>query len=297
MMFETLDRLSRESCRDFKYADVRMRDGTSLGIYESGPQGAPAVVIVNPIGAPILVAARLMQSLADTYRVICWEQRGCNSDLETFARNPHDFAAFVHDLVDVVEHMGGGPCGLVGICSGASVAIRAVARGWVRAAPLILVSPLVRFTRGYVPSLFDRAVVPYMQMIGSGNRALAKDLLALDAAKPAEQNEHSTADELLMEAAGRWSMRSLESLLVYARAVQAFSVPRLETEFGQIVQRASVFSAADDSMVSIQSVRSLVQQLPQADLTEYPKGGHLMVSTSKQLHSAIHGCVDAAHGT
>ncbi|HET9396214.1 MAG TPA: alpha/beta hydrolase, partial [Nitrospiraceae bacterium] len=272
-MFETVSRLSRESCRDFKYTDLQMRDGTSLGIYECGPDSAPPVVIVNPIGAPILVASRLMRSLADGYRVICWEQRGCTSDVETFTRRPHDFAAFVNDLLDVVEHIGGRSCGLVGICSGASVVIRAVARDWVRAAPLILVSPLVRFTRGYVPSLFDRAVVPYMQMIGSGNRALAKDLMALDAAKPAAQNPHATEDEVLMEAAGRWSMRSLESLLVYARAVQAFSTPRLETEFSQVAQRVCVFSAADDTMVTIQSVRTLVQLLPQAHLTEYAKGG------------------------
>jgi pimeloyl-ACP methyl ester carboxylesterase len=293
-MFETVGRLSRESCRDFKYAQVQVRDGTSLGLYESGPDNAPAVVLVNPIGAPILLASRLMGSLADRYRVICWEQRGTSSDLETFTRKPHDFAAFVNDLVDVVEHIGGGRCGLIGICSGASVAIRAVAQGWVHAAPLILVSPLVRFARGYVPSLFDRAVVPYMQMIGSGNRALAKDLMDLDAAKPAERNG-GTEDEILMEAAGRWSMRSLESLLVYARAVQAFSAPRLETEFSRIAQRACVFAAADDTMVTIQSVRSLVQQLPQADLTEYPQGGHLLVGTSKQLHAAIRGCLDAAH--
>ena len=296
VMFETVERESRESCRDFKYAELRMRDGSSLGIYESGPDNAPPVVLVNPIGAPILLASRLMSSLADSYRVICWEQRGCNSDLETFTRKPHDFAAFVDDLVDVVDHIGGGPCGLIGICSGASVVIRAVAKGWVPAAPLILVSPLVRFARGYVPSLFDRAVVPYMQMIGSGNRALAKDLMDLEAAKPAEQNG-GTEEEVLMEAAARWSMRSLESLLVYARAVQAFSAPRLETEFSQIDQRAWVFAAADDSMITIQSVRSLVQQLPRAHLTEYPQGGHLIVATSKQLHGAIRDCLDAAHRT
>jgi pimeloyl-ACP methyl ester carboxylesterase len=286
-MIQRIGQLSRDSCRDLRCRQIPGRDGYPLQVYECGPRSARPVVIVGPIGVPILVVSRLMRTIGAKYRVISWEQRGCDCEARLFLEQPHDFAAFESDLAQVVEATEAARCALIGVCSGASLALSAVAHGLVQAAPLVLVSPLIRFVDGYVPSLFDRAIVPYMQKISEGNQEVAKEMLEMDAVMRAGEANDGDEDERLMDAANRWNLRSLETLLVYARAVRAFSVGTMDAEIAIVRQKVLVCAAADDKTVSIRSVRKLAGHLPGAQLLEYRSGGHYIVFTLRELQVAI----------
>lgn len=282
-MNERITRLIADTCRDFERADVVMRDGTKLVAYEYGCQGAPWVVVVNPIGVPIVISSRLIRSLGERYRVICWEQRGYGAESAQFFSRPHDYAVFLTDLEEIVADRC--PCALVGVCSGASLAISAVARGLVDASPLVLVSPAVYFEDGYSQSLFDLAVVPYLRRI-SGDRQFAKEWVETAAAA---QNPRAVAedDDMVIEAGDTASLKSVDSLSVHARVVHIFTDVRLDQEIAALKQKTFVFCAADDQVVSVKSVRRLCSHLPNAELQEHPRGGHFLVFKSRAVRETI----------
>jgi pimeloyl-ACP methyl ester carboxylesterase len=277
----------------FERVDLTMRDGSKLAAYERGPVGAPAVVIVNPIGVPIVIASRLARRCAERYRVVCWEQRGFRADPREFFEKPHDYATYISDLLEVVAQRAAAPCILVGVCSGAALVIKAIATKLLEASRLVLVSPAVHFKEGYAPSVFDQAFVPYMRMISSGRRQLAKEILDMRAARLAEQQAPPSLDEQIAEAADTASLDSVDSLTVYARSVQIFTDQRLDAEIAQVPQKAHVFSAADDRTVSIRTVRELCRRLPNSELREYKTGGHYMAFLRDDVQEAIYEAISS----
>lgn len=279
---------------DFERSQVLATDGTALDVYECGiPHGSP-VVVVNPVGVPVVLPSRLMRRLGEHHRVICWEQRGCRETSPEYLAKPTEYSSFVSDLVRIVEVKGGTGCALIGICSGASLAIAAVANDLVKVAPLVLVSPAVRFCQGYSPSIFDQAVVPYMQMIAAGDRVIAESILELNAAQASQRHLTAGEDERLIEAADRWNLRSIESLLVYAKTVGAFAGESMDAYLPRVRQKVLLISAADDGIVAIATVRQLAKLLPQADLLEYPSGGHFLVFLNAEVRAKIGGLIAEA---
>jgi 3-oxoadipate enol-lactonase len=282
-----------EAYRDFDRSQVIAGDGTALDVYECGiPQGSP-VVIVNPIGVPVVLPSRLMRRLGERHRVICWEQRGCRQTFAEHCAKSTDYQSFVSDLVRIVEIKGNARCALIGICSGASLAIAAVANDLVKVAPLVLVSPAVRFRQGYSPSIFDQAVVPYMQMIAAGDRAIAESILELNA-QAAYGNPTAAQDEQLLDAADRWNLRSLDSLLVYAKTISTFAEELMDSSLPLVRQRVLVICASDDKTVLIETVRQLTRLLPNADLLEQPGGGHFLLFLDAAAQTKICDFVAAA---
>jgi pimeloyl-ACP methyl ester carboxylesterase len=277
---------------DFDRSQVVAEDGTALDVYECGISHGSPVVIVNPIGVPVVLPSRLMRRLGERHRVICWEQRGCRESAREFLAKPTEFQSFVSDLVRVVEVKGGKRCALIGICSGASLAIAAVANELVNVAPLVLVSPGVRFSQGYSPSIFDQAVVPYMQMIADGDRAIAESILDLNAAQAAHGEPTAADDELLVDAADRWNLRTLDSLLVYAKTVSVFAGQSMDSHLPRVRQKVFVISASDDKTVLIATVRQLTELLPHADLLEHSSGGHFLVFLNAEAQADICGIID-----
>src|SRR5688572_16547288 len=110
----------------FERVDVETADGCRLRAYECGPKEGPSVVIINPIGVPIVISTRLARTLSRTHRVICWEQRGYGAGAEAFRAMAHDFPAFLSDVREIVAQRAKSPCVLIGVCSGAALAIKAV---------------------------------------------------------------------------------------------------------------------------------------------------------------------------
>lgn len=293
-MQTNLHSLMTATYEDFERIEIPARDGSTLVTYEHGPKDAHTVVIVNPVGVPIVISSRLVRRLSERYRVICWEQRGYGTPPDDFDAKPHDYSTYVTDVLDVCAAGAGRLAALIGICSGAALAITAVARNMIQPLSLVLVCPAVRFSEGYLPSIFDSAFVPYMRMIGAGNRPLARELLEMRAAYAKEPRSSAPLiDEQIIEAADTVSLQSLDGLLVYAKSLRVFTDERLDAEIGQLTRRTVVFATSDDKTVSVQSIRRLCKMLPSAELHEYPQGGHFAVFTREDMRQRIMDVIDA----
>ncbi|MEJ0034882.1 MAG: alpha/beta hydrolase [Gammaproteobacteria bacterium] len=282
------------ACRDFEQFEIPTRDGSRLTAWEIGPPGAPSVAVVNPVGVPILISSRLCRALGERYRVTCWEQRGYSMSAAQFHSTPHYYGSFANDVADVVAARHRGKlAGLVGICSGAALAITAASRGLVRSSSVILVCPVARFRDGYVPSIFDSAFIPYMRMISAGNQPLARELLDMRAAYAREPRAAVLGvDQQLIETADTISLKSLDGLLVYARTIQTFADEMLDEDIAGLRQKTFVFGATDDRTVSIHSIRKLCRRLPDAWLYEYATGGHHSVFSNAEMREKICEVID-----
>lgn len=280
------DALERE-CSHFEQYALETADGTTLRLYECGPAEAPPLLIVNPIGVPVLIAARLARALAQYYRVITWEQRGTSCTTEEFFRRPHRFDAFVGDLIDIhTARAYGAACPLIGICSGAALIVRAAAKRMLPCAPAVLINPMLPRVRDYSPSQFEITVVPYLRAIAAGNNAIATQLLQLgrsDASIPGLSD-----DMRLIQAADKASMRSPSSLTIYAAVVDSFTGQSFDEDIRMIGgEDVRIISALNDKMVSTESVRSLARLLPRASLREYDRFGHHSIFLDDRVRSDI----------
>ncbi|MEJ0034877.1 MAG: alpha/beta hydrolase [Gammaproteobacteria bacterium] len=280
--------------RAFELIPVIARDGFALRVWESGPAAAPRVVIVNPIGVPLVIGARLARELAESHRVICFEQRGYLAYPGEFETRPHDFSVFVSDLVHVVSQRADSSCTLIGICTGAAQAVRAIAGGALSVANLVLVSPLVRLSEGYSPSLFDRGMVPYLNAIAKGDEKIAGEMLAMRAASRQQiRVPPPSDDEIMVDAADTASLDTLASLSRYARTVRDFAAERFDEDLRKVAQPVLVVCAEDDKTVSINSVRTLCALLPAAELKVLAKGGHYLLYVSDEARQLIRGWLPA----
>src|SRR3954467_1782614 len=112
---------------------VAAPDGRPLAAFVAGPPDAPAVLLVNPLGATCLFFVPLIEVLARDHRVVTWETRGLPAWYPDEAPDdaPGAWAPEVHtaDLAAVVAGGGGGVTSVVSYCSGSHIAVDAIARG------------------------------------------------------------------------------------------------------------------------------------------------------------------------
>ena len=282
----------RDCYAHFERHTVSTHDGKCITTYEIGSPGAPVVVIINPIGVPLLVVSRLALQLAARHRVVCWEQRGFGENSVTFLDTRHEYVDYVADVLDVVSQRADSLAAVIGVCSGASLAIKAAALGSMQPHKLLLVSPAIFFGDGYIPSQFDTSVSPFMRMIDGTNRGLAEDLIDLRMSSRRTNGEQEVTDLEVMDAADTMSVASIDSLLVYSRIVRVFTDQKLDRELASTRSLVHVFATQDDATVSIRSTRRLCQLLPNAVLHEFAQGGHFSLYTRCDVRDAIGGIVD-----
>ncbi len=197
------------------------------------------------------------------------------------------------DVLDVIAQRAHAAAALVGVCSGASLVIKAIVGGHIQPASVALVSPAIFFSTGFVPSAFDTSVVPFMRMIDGTDRQLAGDLFDLRMSSIRDRDPEFIDDSVIVEAADTVCGASVESLLVYSRIVKTFTDQRLDAEIAAVGQLIHLFAAVDDSTVSIQSTRRLRGLLPEAVLHEYAGGGHFCVFTRSDLQTDVVSVVDS----
>jgi pimeloyl-ACP methyl ester carboxylesterase len=283
--------LAAQELHSFRTRDVCMTDGTRLRVFECGPTGAPPLIIVNPIGIPVLLVARLAQRLSESFRVICWEQRGVNATPADFFSRPHGFESFVDDLAQIAALSGASDCHpMIGVCSGAAQLVRATATGKVTPSSLVLISPQLRFGVGYRPSQFERTVVPYMRAISSGRVEIAQQLMELSNRTAFAPG--TSEDVLLMHAADS-SLQSLDSLRIYASTVETFTSQLCDADFAAISQDVCVVSARGDKIISVESVRQLPTLMRSARYREYSEGGHHAIFLNAKLREDIYADLTA----
>jgi pimeloyl-ACP methyl ester carboxylesterase len=271
----------------FRCDDIVVSDGSRLRTFECGPQTAPPLIIVNPIGVPILLVTRLARRMSGCFRVICWEQRGVNAPATDFFSRPHDFNAFVTDLVEIAERSGvHEECPMIGVCSGATQLVRAAATGRISPTTLVLVSPMLRYSAGYQPSQYDLTIVPYMRAIAAGRLGVANQLLEISRRESFDPGE--SEDAILVKTADRCNLQSLDALRVYAATASAFAEERCDADLETIEQQVCIISARGDRMISPESVRHLPTLMRSARLREYAEGGHHAVFLNEKVREQIY---------
>lgn len=290
---ERLSQRMAQELRSFQSRDLQVADGTRLRVFECGHANAPPLIIVNPIGIPVLLVARLAQRLSESFRVICWEQRGLNATPDEFFARPHGFDAFVSDLVEIAALHGASEAHpMIGVCSGAAQLVRATAQGKLSPSSLVLISPQLRFSEGYVPSQFEANVMPYMRAIASGRLAVAEQLLSLS--KREFFAEGTSEDVLLVHAADSSNLQSLDTLRIYASTAETFTAERFDADLGALCQSVCLVSARGDKVISVQSVRRLPTLIRNARYLEYSEGGHHATFLNARLREDIHAELTAS---
>jgi hypothetical protein len=175
---------------------------------------------------------------------------------------------------------------MIGVCSGAAQLVRATAQGKITPSSLVLISPQLRFGEGYVPSQFEKNVMPYMRAIASGRLAVAEQLLTLS--KREFFPEGTSEDVLLVHAADSSNLQSLDALRIYASTAEAFTNERFDGDFGALSQSVCIVSARGDKVISVDSVRRLPALIRTARYLEYSEGGHHATFLNAKLREDLY---------
>lgn len=104
---------------------VRVADGVHLRARWDGREDAPAVLLVNGLMMAIEAWQGLVERLLPEYRVLRYDTRGQGGSDDP--RGPHTIERHAQDLAALLEALDPGPLHVVGLSSGAPVALLASA--------------------------------------------------------------------------------------------------------------------------------------------------------------------------
>jgi 3-oxoadipate enol-lactonase len=124
--------------RRYRCSRVTAFDGAPLSAYASGKHGAKVVVIVLPCGMPAQLCHRWLEFLGKDYFTITWESRGLFEEPDNFDELNYDVAAQAEDLFAVMDHFDVKTAHVMGLCGGATIAVKAAAAQPTRVSSLSL---------------------------------------------------------------------------------------------------------------------------------------------------------------
>jgi 3-oxoadipate enol-lactonase len=138
-------------------ADIR---GTWINYTMSGPDGAPAVVLLHELGGSVASWQGVIERLEARMRVVAYDQRGAGGSQQV--REPFTFDDHLNDLTGLLDVLDlTAPLHVVGVASGAALALMLAATRPDRVASLVLCSPAVDVSaerRDYLQERSDLAV-------------------------------------------------------------------------------------------------------------------------------------------
>jgi pimeloyl-ACP methyl ester carboxylesterase len=253
---------------------IRAPDGAHLPVYAGGASSAAPIALVLPCGMPIELSEMWLRRLASRQRVVAWETRGLFGRQDDFDAIGTDLDTQANDLFAVMDHHGIGRSHVVGLCSGAVVAMRAAALQPER------VSSLSLWNGDYYGLGEDCPRTPYQKgfaaltamVAGDRRRATLVQRRFLQPAAVAGVDRtwaHLTlypyADAGLLHAFGRLNLPVIESEL--AAWVGEVRVPTL------------VVTSETDERAHPEGSRRMARALPRGQLHSEPEGDHLSVLT------------------
>lgn len=124
-------RLKSTEDRAFRVHSVRRPDATLVKVVETGPAGAPCVVVSPACAMSYRLALPWLRALGGTYRCLVLQTRGTSwriEDPEVFDRRGHDVHLQAEDLMAVIETLTSGPVHVMGMCGGAVTALYVAAQ-------------------------------------------------------------------------------------------------------------------------------------------------------------------------
>jgi 3-oxoadipate enol-lactonase len=109
-------------CREFS---LRAPDRAQLTVWEYGDCSAQTLIVVLPVGIQAPTCLPVLARMAQLFRVVTWHGRGHAETAEEFDNLNLSADSHVNDLMSVIASLEIHSCQLIGICSGAIVALRA----------------------------------------------------------------------------------------------------------------------------------------------------------------------------
>ena len=253
---------------------LRAPDGAQLPVYAGGPPSAAPIALVLPCGMPIELSEMWLRRLAGRQRVVAWETRGLFAGRDDVGAIGIDLDTQAKDLFAVMDHHGIGRSHVVGLCSGAVVAMRAAALQPER------VSSLSLWNGDYYGLGEECPRTPYQKGFAALTAMVARD----------RRRAALVQRRFLQPAAIAGVDRSWAHLTLYpyadARLLHGFgrlNLPVIESELaawlGDVQVPTLVVTSETDERAHPEGSRRVARALPRGQLHSEPEGDHLSVLT------------------
>ncbi|WP_353267747.1 alpha/beta hydrolase [Gemmatimonas sp.] len=268
------DRAQLEARYLARPSDVRMVDGVSLHVRDSGPRGAPTLVLLHGLGASLHTWEPWARALETQYRVVRFDFPGhglSGAPLD----NDYSDARSRRLLVALLDSLGVPRATLVGNSMGGRIAWSFAAEHPERMEKLVLIAPDGFESPGFA---YDKpAEVP--AVLGAMRWVLPRAMLVANLAPAYAQPSRltdSTATRYydLMLAPGNRE-RLLQRM---QQTVLTDPIPRLR----RITAPTLLLWGAQDQMIPVSNAQDYLAAIPGATLVTLPGLGHLPFEEAPQ---------------
>jgi pimeloyl-ACP methyl ester carboxylesterase len=259
-------------------------DGVPLTVFEAGDPEQPTVLLVNALGVSCLFLTEIARCLAQSHHVLSWESRGLPD--EPSWRSDADLSIARHsmDAAEILAHKSCRPDAVVSYCSGANIAVYALAKQIIGTKRLCLISPSIELAAVSERTDYQRTM-PQMwrQVARSGLRhaALVRALM-----QEGRKTEHGAIEDELY-ALNNLPFRSDESTYRYAQLQAACLEPDWGKLLGQAGTPALVLHGEQDDLIHIETSKAVARMIPGALFRNIRHHGHFAVYTSAELHQQV----------
>lgn len=267
----------------FREDTIEASDGMPLTVLQAGDPRRPAVLLINALGVSCLFLAEIARRLAPDYHVLTWESRGLPNEVPLADRADLSVERHCLDAAEVLTAKGAEAGAVVAYCSGANVAVYALAKGVIRAERLCIISPSMQVDAAGPQTDYQRTMLPLWEKIdrsGPAHAALVRALL-----KEGARSGHGSIDDEL-RVLNDLPFRTNESTYRYARLQAECLRHDWPGLLRQVQASTLVFHCDQDDMIHSETSRAVARHVAGAAFRTIP-AGHFAVYTSRELHDEV----------
>jgi pimeloyl-ACP methyl ester carboxylesterase len=247
--------------------EYRLVDGARLRLRDTGPRGAPAVILLHGFGASLDTWEPWAKALAGRYRVIRFDLPGFGLSGADPTGDYTD-AREMRILADLMDQLGVARANLIGNSLGGRIAWSFAAAHPERVTRLVLVSPDGFASPGFAYGKAPK-IPPMMRLLPYvAPRALLKANLAVAYGRPAALGEATLTryrDLMLAPGVRRAILARMGQVILHdpAPVLARIQAPTL------------LLWGEKDSMIPIANAGDYLRDLPHATLVRLPGLGHV----------------------
>jgi pimeloyl-ACP methyl ester carboxylesterase len=268
----------------FTEESVESSDGTPLTVLEAGDPQRPTVLLVNALGVSCLFLTEIAKRLADDYHVLTWESRGLPNELPMKGEGDLSVGRHCADGAHVLARKGRKADAMVAYCSGANVAVYAIAKQIIGAKRLCIISPSMEVGAVSEKTHYQRTMPPmWEKIVQSGPRyaALVRVLLRQHREFEAGSIDHE------LSYLNNLPFRTNQSTYRYAQLQAACLHLDWVRLLGQVKSPTLVLHAEHDDLIHVETSKAVAHAVAGAAFREIPGGGHFAIYTCGGLHDEV----------
>lgn len=249
----------------------------------SGVSGAPALVFVNSLGTDFRIWDEVVERLGGHYRILCYDKRG--HGLSDTPAGDYSLDDHLDDLTGLLDHVGFGRAGLVGVSVGGLIGQGFALRAPHRIASLVLCDT--------APKIGDAALwnARIETVLGSGPAAIADGVMERWFSDAFRRDR---ADDL----AGWRNLFIRTDAAGYAATCATLRDTDLTATLSAITTPTLVVAGSEDRSTPVAMVRDCAQAIPGARFEILAGAGHIpSIEQPDALATLIDGFLrEVGHG-